>query len=102
MAAPKQKSVEHGGMVICDAFKLFPVDDRNWELCELRTQRDGSARWMRCGRFYSYNTVGEAIAYVADILLKRRCVEQAQAAADLMAYHRETMEAMTERLVSAR
>lgn len=73
--ASKVKDVQEGGWPLVGGFKLFPVDARNWELCELRGQRDGSSKWMRCGRFYSYNTVGQAFAYVADVLLKRKATE---------------------------
>lgn len=74
--------IQDGGMLLCDTWKLFPVDDRNWELCELRVTADnaksrkngtvGELRWQRCGRFYSYNTIEEALLYVADNLLKAK------------------------------
>ena len=92
--------IQSGGMLLCETWKLFPIDDRNWELCELRQTADnaksrergtsGTLRWQRCGRFYSYNTIGEAIGYVADVLAKRRCMDEAIEAAALLAYMRDT------------
>lgn len=73
--AEKTKDCQEGGWPLVGGFKLFPVDARNWELCELGRGKDGSEKWLRRGRFYSYNTVGQALAYVADILLKRRATE---------------------------
>lgn len=73
--AEKTKDCQEGGWPLVGGFKLFPVDPRNWELCELGRGKDGTEKWLRRGRFYSYNTVGQAFAYVADILLKRRATE---------------------------
>lgn len=73
--AGKTRDVQGGGWPLAGGFKLFPVDGRNWELCELRGRADGTARWARLGRFYSYNTVGQALAYVADEMVKRKAAD---------------------------
>lgn len=68
------------GILLAEGWKLVPVDERNWELCEHRAPRDshgnprdGEPRWFRCGRFYQYNTIDEALLYVADEMAKRKC-----------------------------
>lgn len=75
------KSCQNGGIVFGD-WKLFPVDERNWELCHRHATSDtatarksgtvGAMRWHRCGKFYSYNTFHLAIQYAADCALKDR------------------------------
>ena len=69
-----------GGIMLAENWKLVPLDERNWELCELREHRDthgrpkgGERTWHRCGRYYSYNTIEEALLYVADNLMKAKC-----------------------------
>lgn len=72
--ASKTKSVQEGGIAFGD-WKLFPVDDRNWELCHRHaTGGSGSGagvvKWHRTGRFYQYGTFPLAIQYAADRALK--------------------------------
>lgn len=71
--------VPDGGIVLARHWKLVPMDERNWELCQFRTPldnhgnpKDGEPRWFRCGRFYSYNGVDRAMEYVLDQLAKER------------------------------
>lgn len=70
------KNVQDGGILLADDWKLFPIDDANWELCHryaTTSGRDeGIVKWHRCGRFYSYGTLDEAALYVADQLMKQR------------------------------
>lgn len=72
----KTIDIQSGGIVFGD-WKLFPVDDRNWELCQYRTALDRHGnpagdefRWYCCGRFYQYNTLHLALQYAADRELK--------------------------------
>lgn len=85
--------VQDGGIILCDEWKLWPMDDRNWELCELR---DGV--WRPCGRYYSYNTVGEAIAYVVDVELKRKATDTAMDLMAALAEWRAVMDGIAETL----
>ena len=72
-----------GEIMLAPDWKLVPVDARNWELWCLRDVKStpvtrsngtvGETRWMPCGRYYSYNTIEEALLYVADNLLKAKC-----------------------------
>lgn len=69
----KTVDIEDGGVMLTDDWKLWPLDDRNWELCHRYVsaavgRHDGGTEptWHRCGKFYSYNTVPEAMLYVAD------------------------------------
>ena len=71
--------VPEGGIILAPDWKLVPLDERNWELCHRYATEARGARpasngpvWHRCGRFYSYNTIGEALLYVADNLLKAK------------------------------
>lgn len=83
----KAKSVQEGGIMLADNWKLYPVDERNWELCRYVAVNDtpvsrangtaGQMRWQPLGRFYSYDTVGEALAYAADELVKEKARQQA-------------------------
>ena len=75
--------VPDNGILLSDGWKLVPVDERNWELCQLRPPRDshgnpteGETRWFRCGRFYQYNTIDEAMLYVIDQLVKAKAWAQ--------------------------
>lgn len=83
----KNIDIQDGGIVLHDNWKLFPLDERNWELCELREVIDnaaarkagtvGAMRWQRCGRYYSHNTIDCALLYVADQLMKDKCRDAA-------------------------
>ena len=65
----RKESVQTGGIILSAGWKLWPLDERNWELCKMAD--DGS--WKPFGRYYSYNTIEEALLYVADNLLKAKC-----------------------------
>lgn len=100
--------VQEGGIQFGERWKLFPIDDRNWELCHLHANADnaksrkagtaGQMRWNRCGRFYSYNTVVEALRYAADVELKAKCAEEAVAIAEAAEMLRQTFEGFGEAL----
>lgn len=76
------RDCQTGGIVFGD-WKLFPVDDRNWELCHRHETADttsarrsgtvGDVKWHRTGRFYQYGTIGNALRYAADVELKNGC-----------------------------
>lgn len=76
------KDCQDGGIVFGD-WKLVPVDSRNWELCHLHeTQptgrnKGGVTKWNRCGRFYQYNTIDQALQYAIDCEMKDKHHEQA-------------------------
>lgn len=79
--------IQVGGIMLADNWKLVPVDQRNWELCELRETASrqksresgtvGMVKWHRCGRYYSHNTIDCALLYVADNLMKAKCRDAA-------------------------
>ena len=79
----RKDSVQTGGVILATQWKLWPMDERNWELC--RMGDDG--KWRPFGRYYSYNTVEEAILYVIDQLWKSGSDEEArQLCVDLAGY----------------
>lgn len=54
-------------------WRLVPLDSRNWELCHRHVARatgknkgGSEPTWHRLGRFYQYNTIGEALRYATD------------------------------------
>lgn len=51
-------------------WRLVPVDSLNWELCHrhvvTRGKNVGKEQWNRLGRYYSHNTVENAITFAAD------------------------------------
>lgn len=75
----KNRDIQNIGIVFGD-WKLIPLDDRNWELCHRHMMPDtektrnagtvGTLRWVRLGRYYSYNTFDLAVQYAADVELK--------------------------------
>ena len=86
--AGKTVDIQRGGLLLARGWKLFPVDARNWELCELRRQRGGAEKWMRCGRFYSSSTVEHAMLYVMDELWKASLGDEARELAVALANYR--------------
>jgi hypothetical protein len=100
------KNVQDGGILLADDWKLYPLDERNWELCHLcptketpATKANGTAgvvRWQRCGRFYSYNTIDEAMLYVIDALMKDGCKDDALALASAMRQWQQLAESVRE------
>ena len=95
-----------GEITLAEDWKLVPVDARNWELCRKKGVEDkpasrergtvGTVKWVRCGRYYSYNTVAEALRYVADELMKEKAREQAMTLATAIRYY----EVITQNLIS--
>ncbi len=76
----RKESVQSGGILLAENWKLWPMDERNWELCTLA--EDG--RWKPHGRYYSYNTIDQAMLYVIDVLMKDGCKDDALALASAM------------------
>jgi len=84
MRMAKARDVQGCGITF-GRWKLVPVDDRNWELCQWRETADtasarkagtvGEAKWHRLGRFYSWNTFRNALMYAADVEMKERCFD---------------------------
>ena len=68
----RKETVQSGGIVLADEWKLYPLDDRNWELC-----KRGESGWKPYGRYYSSNTIDCALLYVADQLMKDKCRDAA-------------------------
>ena len=82
MARRDYERLQEAGVVFGD-WKLLPCDGAsgdNWELCHRHEARDtprarkagtaGQVQWNRLGRFYQYNTFGNALRYAADCELK--------------------------------
>ena len=63
-------------------WRLVPVDKLNWELCHwhaaTRGKNEGVEQWNRLGRFYSWNTFGNALMFAADCELKDGTAEDAR------------------------
>lgn len=83
--------VPEGGILLADHWKLVPLDERNWELCEFRqpqdthgNPKDGEPSWYRCGRYYQYNTIDQAMLYVLDVLAKQGATDQMLALASAL------------------
>lgn len=55
-------------------WQLRPLDGRNWELyhrhAASKGKDKGSTKWHRCGKYYSYNTLENALMFAADVELK--------------------------------
>ena len=78
----KNRDIQDIGIVFGE-WKLIPLDDRNWELCHRHATGEtartraagttGAVKWHRLGRYYSYNTFGNALLYAADCELKDGC-----------------------------
>lgn len=61
---------------------LVPIDERNWELCHWHVAKatgrhsgGTEPQWNRLGRYYSYNTFGNALLYAVDCEMKDECAE---------------------------
>ena len=102
--AEKTKSVQEGGIVFGD-WKLFPVDDRNWELCHRHETGKGTdagaVKWHRLGRFYSYNTFDLAIQYAADVELKAKCHGTVKALEDALYEYRAIVDGLKTDVLAA-
>lgn len=87
------KNCQEGGIVFGGKWKLFPVDEKNWELCHLhentRGNNKGTVQWNRLGRYYSYNTFDLAVQYAADVELKAKAIEQAMELWDALETYRD-------------
>lgn len=63
-------------------WRLVPVDRLNWEPCHwhaaTRGKNEGVEQWNRLGRFYSWNTFGNALMFAADCELKDGTAEAAR------------------------
>ena len=68
MAKEKERGITFGDWM------LAPLDERNWELCHrhetTRGKNAGEVKWHHVGRYYQYDTFGNALAYAADCDLK--------------------------------
>lgn len=98
----KSKDIQGGGIVFGD-WKLFPMDDRNWELCHRHTgkargRNDAGTepRWYRQGRFYQYNTIDLALLYAADCEMKDGREDEAKRIMDALKEYRAIVEKLTE------
>lgn len=98
------RDCQTGGIVFGD-WKLFPVDDRNWELCHrhanTRGDNKGAVQWNRLGRFYSYNTFHLAVQYAADCELKDKCYGHQMELEDALYQYRVIVDALKSDLLSA-
>jgi len=93
----RKESVQRGGIILAEGWKLHPMDDRNWELCQLT-----ESGWRPYGRYYSYNTVDQALLYVADQLTKAKCYDESLALVQALDQWRETVDALAARMGAAR
>jgi hypothetical protein len=78
-------------------WRLVPVDKLNWELCHwhaaTRGKNEGVEQWNRLGRFYSWNTFGNALMFAADCELKERHGAEVAEIRDALAELRQTLHA---------
>ena len=88
----RKESVQSGGILLAENWKLWPMDERNWELCTLA--EDGG--WKPYGRYYSYNTIDQAMLYVIDALMKDGCKDDALALASAMRQWQQLAESVRE------
>lgn len=66
MTTDKKHKPKNRGIEMAGGFFLYPLDARNWELC----RRNAEGKGRSVGRYYQHNTMQNAFAYVADLLLK--------------------------------
>ena len=88
----RKESVQSGGILLAENWKLWPMDERNWELCTLAE----GGRWKPYGRYYQYNTIDEAMLYVIDQLAKDGARDEMLALASAMEQWREGVESVRE------
>ena len=106
-----ERDIQSGGILLAENWKLVPVDQRNWELCNRHECADSAASrksgnagrvmWFRCGRFYSYNTVEEALLHVIDELWKSGCADGARELSAGLAGYRACVAEVRETLAGA-
>jgi hypothetical protein len=93
--------VQDGGIVFGD-WKLFPLDDLNWELCRKREITRGSnagkVEWRPCGKYYDCHTVGGAVRYAADAEMKELCQDSHIDLADAMDEHMRIVKRLCDEL----
>jgi hypothetical protein len=94
---PKNVNIETGRILLAEDWKLYPIDERNWELChryasDHHKAKDNKPRWRRCGRYYSYNTIDQAMLYVVDQLIADGCRDEALTLAQYAAGYRDIVE----------
>lgn len=98
------KAAQDSGIVFGD-WKLFPVDDRNWELCHrhevTKGKNRGVVQWNRLGRYYSYNTFDLAVQYAADVELKAKAEERVMELQDALAAYRTIVDTLKADVVGA-
>ena len=79
-------------------WRLVPVDKLNWELCHwhaaTRGKNEGVEQWNRLGRFYSWNTFGNALMFAADCELKDGTAEAARDIHAVLAEYRAITDAL--------
>lgn len=99
------KNCQEGGIVFGGKWKLFPVDDRNWELCHLhentRGNNKGTVQWNRLGRFYSFNTFHLAVQYAADVELKAKAHGRVMELEDALREYGRIVEALKADVIAA-
>ena len=102
--ASKKRDIQEGGIVFGD-WKLFPVDDLNWELCHRHAmahgKNEGEVRWARLGRFYSYNTFHIAIQYAADCELKAKVHGRVMELSDALCEYGRIVDALKADVIAA-
>lgn len=91
----RTESVQSGGIVFGE-WKLFPVDDRNWELCALRDHA-----WRPLGRFYQFNTFDLALRYAADCELKAKAHDAVMSLEDAIGEYHAIVDALKADVLAA-
>lgn len=66
MTTDKKHKPKNRGIEMAGGFFLYPLDAHNWELC----RRNAEGKGRSVGRYYQHDTLQNAFAYVADLLLK--------------------------------
>lgn len=47
-------------------WELRPDKSGNWALHRLRADKEGNPKWLPCGRYFQWNTIGNALIYAAN------------------------------------